>query len=393
MPGPPPAYRLSLRPPEFPLPTVDSLQDALYAALGSRDPEAWALKKLGESPLAKMARDCRSAGAGVPPQFGRLRRGRLVAWDRCSTTWEAWDVEGGMRVLLRAARADGWGNPLPGHGLPNVSPWPHQVSAPFSCTLADLLPLEDTPDILWSAGIVAAILRDLETVHQHGRRHGQLSPSLIAWDGRWHLLDTGCAEPTTEAEDLAGLGRLMVLVDEGGPIGDLGHSFLEDTPPSSADARFLFQRALADHLAETHHRLLRRMRGVSRVNLLSRVLELCRRLRVRVPPPVGVGCLAAGQNGSFTLLVSDGHTVRGGATASLDLRNLPVIAGPDTLDAPANRMLIRAWATRRPSTEPLRQQLQNALGSSDTELEQMMRWLAAAARLRAETLLLAARYR
>jgi hypothetical protein len=267
------------------------------------------------------------------------------------------------------------------------------VSATFSCTLADLLPLEDPPDALWSAGIVSAILSDLEKVHKTGRRHGQLSPSLIAWDGRWHLLDTGCAEPSTEAEDLLGLGKVMVIVDPNGPIGDLGHSFLEDPPPSAADARFLFQRALADHLAETHNRLLRRMRGVSRVDLLARVLELSRRLRVQVPPPVGVGCIAAGQNGSFTLLVSDGHSVRGGATASLDVRTLPVIAGPDSFDAPANRVLLRAWTTRRPNTEALRQQLQQAMGSSDAELEVMMRWLSAAARLRAETVLLAARYR
>jgi hypothetical protein len=267
------------------------------------------------------------------------------------------------------------------------------VSPPFSCTLADLLPLEDPPDTLWSAGIVTAILGDLERVHNEGRRHGQLSASLVAWDGRWHLLDPGNAEPTTEAEDLLALGQLMVLVDAGGPYGDLGHSLLEEPPPAVADARALVQRVLANHLAENHHRLLRRMRSVHQVDLVGRLLDLGRRLRLRVPPPVAVGCLAASAGGSFTLIVSDGHTVRGGVTANMDVRTLPMIAGPDYFDAPANRVLLRAWGTRRPATEALRSQVQQALNSTDAEIELCLRWLAAAARLRAETLLVAARYR
>ena len=372
------------------MPTVDALQDALEAALGSREPELWQLKQLGEHPLARQARECRAAVAGVPPLFGAFRRGRLVAWDRVTTTWEGWDVEAGVRVLVRAARSDTWGRPVPGHGLEGKD-WPFRVSAPFSCSLADLMPLEDPPDPLWAAGLVTAVLADLEQVHATGHPHGLVMPSMIVWDGRWHLLDLGNAEPAGVGEDLAELGRLMSIVDPDGFLGDLGEAFLETAPPSAVDARVLLQRALADQLSADHNRLVRRLRGVARGDLIGSLLDLGRRLRSRCPPPMGVGCVQAGAAGSFWLVVSDGHTVRGGPTASMDIRSLPVIATPDHFDAPANRALLRAWQTRRPGTESLRERLQQQLHSTDADVDAILRWLAAAARLRAEMLLVAAR--
>jgi hypothetical protein len=153
------------------MPTLDALHTSFQAVLGVREPEAFQLQKLGpEHPLTRQLRDARTAAAGIPPRLGRFRRDRLIAWDRSSTTWEAWDLEGGQRVLLRAARADAWGRPITGHGLPIRDGWPHRHSPPFLCTLADLLPLEDPPDMLWAVGIVTAVLRDLDAVHQHNRR-------------------------------------------------------------------------------------------------------------------------------------------------------------------------------------------------------------------------------
>jgi hypothetical protein len=75
----------------------------------------------------------------------------------------------------------------------------------------------------------------------------------------------------------------------------------------------------------------------------------------------------------------------------MDIRSLPVIATPDHFDAPANRALLRAWQTRRPGTEVLRERLQQQLNSTDANVDAILRWLAAAARLRAELMLVAAR--
>ena len=69
-----------------------------------------------------------------------------------------------------------------------------------------------------------------------------------------------------------------------------------------------------------------------------------------------------------------------------------MIASADYFDAPANRALLRAWITRRPNQEAARQRIQAGIGS-DADIERIMSWLASAARLRAELLLLGARYR
>lgn len=393
------------------MPTIEALQQVLLSATGSREPDPRLLKQLPADHAAlRLLRDSRSAVAGIPARIGPWRRDRLLAWDADRTAWDGWDVEAGCRVLICAARADTWGRPLPGHGLALRNGWPAFVSPPFQHSLADLLPSgSDTdagayadPDRLsqdidqgsapgdprWAGQIAAALLGDLQRSHAAGHVHGHVCPEFLIFAGRWLLWDpllrSGSGAPLPPERDLTDLGRVLLALDPRGFVGDLGGVFIDDPPPSVPDAARLLQRAMGEHLAAAHHRITRRARGLSSIGRRDQLLGVAGRLHRLVPPPEGIGCVQAGQAGSFYLLVSDGRTVRGGPTASFDLRLLPIIAGPDQFDSHAFREIYRAWKTHRRGNEPLRAQIQAALQSSDAEIVLIFRWLFAFGTLHAE---------
>jgi hypothetical protein len=376
--------------PEPHVPTLDTLQDALLATLGTRDPSLQQLQALGpEHPLVQLHRDYRAVAAGIPPSLGVYQRGKLVAWDKLTATWECWDSESGTRALVRAARADAWGKPLPGHGLPMGDSWPVLTSLGFHYTLADLLPLEEPPEPIWVARLAITLLASFEELHTKGLTHSQLGPSVVVWDGLcWRLLEPqmlGQKVAGDPRDDLARLGRILAVADPEGVLGDLGSSFQDDPPLNLQMATRLVYKALADILASQHHILVRRyQRKKDQVKLL---IALCERLK-SVLPPVGTGCVSVGAAGSMYLLASDGRQVRAGPAASFDLSQLPVIAGGGRVDSRANRALIKAWNTRKLEREEARKEVQRRLESTDKQLDRVMRWLAAAARLQAEQVLI-----
>ena len=89
---------------------------------------------------------------------------------------------------------------------------------------------------------------------------------------------------------------------------------------------------------------------------------------------------------------SNGKEVRGGAVADIhEDRFLPVIfTDKQGLDAQSARFLLRSWALREQGDEEARADVQESIGATEKQAEQLVRWLSSMARLRAAKLLLAA---
>ena len=315
----------------------------------------------------------------LPLLLGEVRRGRRIA----QGTWEGWDTRRGHRLLLQTGPV----RPVPGvlPMTPSLSGRPHLRSGPIEATLADFLPLDDEPDTAWLGGIVAGTLRALQALHEAGEVHGALGPELIVCsEGRWTLAWTG-ADAGDRDEDLRALGHLIADID---PVGILAGALDDEPPPSAADAGRLVRRALASELTSRHNELVERLRRISRARRVAGLGAAMRRLVAASPPPRAHGCVRASLDGVVHLVASDGVTVRGGATATTATGHLPLVWSEGRLEVQQARLVLRAWTGRARGDEERRARAQVEMGGDDLALAALVRWLAAAARLRTDTLLL-----
>lgn len=344
-------------------------------------------------------RELEIAEAELPPVIDGARRVRLLCADALATTWEAWDLWRGGRLLLRCIRP-GWRRdavmlrrmaraldaPDPPHWSPDGA-WPHlRVHAPGPL-LIDRLPVEDAPDTRFLARALGAGLLGLAKLHAAGRVHGgPMAAHLAEGPAGMELLWVDAFAPEGGAEgDLRKLGAAVAALDPDGadPIAQLAADWAESPPPSAADGARLLARQLATTLLGARHRVETRARRRHRQDGLARLAELASAL-AEFAPPKGRFCLRADGNGVLVLVESDGSELRGGAAAELDARFLPVLwrQGGD-LDVQASRAVQRAWARRGDGDPARRAELQSALGSTERGAEAVVRWLAGQTRLRA----------
>ena len=352
------------------------------------------------------------AEEGVPVTLGQLKRTRLLDSDRISTTWDSWELASGKRHATRVLRPSIRKDPIwrrrlargarVATDLPGILPlssdtqgdWPHIWVPVDGLTLFDLLPAEDLPDALYLARFLAGGLKGLKSLHDNGLVHGQLSSKKLVLTANgvgliW--LDPFLEEEGSPQQDLKALGEAVAQLDPQAidPVGSLAHAWAEEPPPNSEMAAGILKRTLANHLAESRHRLLMRSRHLSAREGEARLLRAVRALSGSLAPPATQVCLRAGMDSVLVVAKSDGTRVEGVGLAGLPMRFLPEIWSPEKgLDASASRMLLRSFATRRTGDESRRAEIQAELGATDLQAEQLCRWLSAQARLRATAKLL-----
>ncbi len=324
----------------------------------------------------------------APALLGTLRRRRRVQADPISTTWEAWDTATGERLLVRILRADA---PLSGERLASL-PLPAAAgdegvrfvrTGPVSCALADLLPMEGGPGSEWTARFALGVLAGLVAVHATGHAHGWVgAESVVATRAGWTLAWLGPVPDADPVEDLRALGLLVASLDPMGPIGELVGDFAEAPPPSAADAARLVVHACAGLLARERHALVGRVRALDHASRRARLGALAQRLARAFPPPAARGIVRVDDGGVALRVESDGARVLG----TRGLVDGPggegfAVWGPDGLDPVGARAVLRAWAADA-DTRP---------ADAEAALGGLIRWLAAASRLRVDRRLLGAR--
>ena len=363
-------------------------------------------ERRGDDAALLELRSLETSAAELPPIIDGARRDRLLCADAISTTWEAWHTASGARLLLRCARPEWRRDPVMLRRLARarLSPeppqwhadgaWPHLRVEAHGALLLDRLPVEDTPDTVWLAGVMAAALRGLGRLHAAGLVHGgPLAAHLVEGRGfRLLWLDRFQPDPRPSS-DLAELGRTLTAFDPMGqdPIGQLALDWAEDPPPNAADAARIFERVLASSLLGARHRLELARRTRQRAGDLARLRAASMQLAERLPPPAGTFCLRAERTGVLMLVESDGHELRGGAAATPGARGLPLLwTRGSGLNAQGARALLRGWA-RRAEGDPERQAAVNGLfGVTERDAELLVRWMTAMNLLRALRRLLGA---
>ncbi|MDP2314571.1 MAG: hypothetical protein Q8P41_16835 [Pseudomonadota bacterium] len=308
--------------------------------------------------------------------------------DPHGSTWEAWDTVSGERVLLRVS---GDGEPLHADlaGLaalplpvrPSSADWPHLRTSAIACSLADLLPIDLPPGPVWTARLALGVFAALSAIHATGHAHGWVSAeSVVSRVEGWTLAWLGPVEGAAMVDDVRAASTLVAGFDPDGPIGELVAGFADDPPPSAADATRLLLHACATTLAAEHHALVRRARALGAASGRARLRRLAGRLHGSTPPPRARGRIAVDADSIALTVESDGVEIRGahGLGAATPPAAGFVVWGRSGLDPVSARLLLRAWARREGADE-------------DPDVAALMRWLAAASRLRVDLLLLAAR--
>jgi len=369
----------------------------------------WEAAAAAEDDEALLAwRALEQAVVGLPGVIDGARRGRLLDADDLATTWEAWRLRDGARLMLRCLHPQWRADAVMRRRLSLAvarcaavaaapvqlhldGDWPHlRVLAP-GAPLVDRLPVEDPPETATLGRLLGAGLVCLERLHAAGRVHGgPVGPLLVDGPGgaRLHWLDP-LAPGRSPDQDLQALGAAVAVLDPEGDdaVGHLARAWITDPPPSAADGLRLLRRTLAGELLASRHHLALSSRRVGRRDRATRLARAARALLRATTPPPGLGCLRADARDGTILVSSDGCRVHGGAGAALpDLS--PVFSPERGLDAQAARTLLRAWATRRPADEAERQRIQAELGGCDTQAEALVRWLRAVASLRRARLVL-----
>lgn len=373
--------------------------DALTAARAAAERE-------GDDAALLELRSLEISATDLPPLIDGARRDRLLCADAISTTWEAWHTATGARLLLRCVRPEWRRDPVmlrrmsralqspdPPQWLPDGA-WPHLRVEAGGALLLDRLPVEDAPDTLYLARVLAAGLTGLARLHAAGLVHGAPLASHLVEGAGFRLLWLDRFGPSLgPSADLAELGRTVAALDPEGedPVGQLAHDWAEQPPPSAADGARLLRRLLAGCLVSARHRIEVASRRRRRAGDLSALRLLTRRLSAALPPPAGTFCLNAERSGVLILVESDGQRVRGGAAASPGARELPLLYTPDQgLDAQAARAIQRAWARRRQGDQEKISAVNALFGVTPASAEALMRWMAATSRLRALRLLIGA---
>ncbi len=351
-------------------------------------------------------RDMELAHLSLPPVIDGARRTRMLAMDAISTTWEGWSLTGGERVFMRCLRPRWSTDPVILRRMarstdPSLSwhadgDWPHLRVVTNGALLLDRFPVEDIPSTARLARLLGGGLEALAALHKQGRVHGgQLAPFLVESVHRVHLVWLDPFDPqNTPADDLRDLARTIMALDPtcSDPVAQLAEEWSHTPPPTAQDGIRLLVRCLSGALLAERHRLSLAGRSANRMGRTARLARAVRRLSGAMPPPPGRVCLRAGTDGVLVVADSDGEVVRGGAVADVaEDRFLPIIyTQSQGLDAQSARFLLRSWALRAQGDETLRAEVQVSMDATDTQADQIVRWLSAMARIRAATLLLAA---
>lgn len=339
--------------------------------------------------------------AGLPPVIDDARRDRLLWSDAISTVWTGWDIHSGARLVLRCLRPYWRDDPVMLRRMsravssvpPGVLPlswcsegtWPHlRVRLP-----GPLLSERHTSDPSLFASALVGALRGLCGLHGVGR---WLGGSLLCHlsegaDGVSLLWLDRFDPPGSHATDLSSLAILSDHLDPCGqsPLSYLALDWRLTPPPSAADAVRLLRGAMSASLLASRHHLLatQRSHGIlfHRLSLANQVHAL-----LRLPLPRLRACLSAPEGAQPMLVVSDGHTLRAGATPEAAL---PVIATSDgELDVTACRALLRAARRHRPCDERRRAEAERQLGGEASNRSAVVRWLVSRIQLRSLALLL-----
>lgn len=339
-------------------------------------------ERLHQTELLLDLRELEQAIAALPMQVDQARRGRLLAWDRISSTWEAWELHTGRRRMQRLLHPVWRGDPVVLRLFEQaIADAPGRRPDAFTLCqdapglpLAELLPVEDPPSTRFLAALFAAGLGALIRLEDQGRSHGGPFPVcfLIQTSGPvlHHLGQRVPALPP--GEDLRQLSALVAAFDPLGtePLAGLARSWTLDPPSSARDAQRLFIAHLAQSLASSRHSLFLAARGAGRRVRASALLRAARALSSTPPPLLSRTVLARLPQGGTVEIESDGRAVRAGLGTAEELGLVWRLERG--LDAPAARTILRAWATR----------------GAGGPAEALMRWLAAAASLRRARLLL-----
>lgn len=356
------------------MPTVDATRARFFDACGSAFPRTAQL--IAHPRLYQALLDMEAVGDGVPARFGPYRRTQLAAWDRQTSTWEAWDTVSGHRVHLVVGT---WTPPVRDGVLPWSPVAPNAwVTPPIELSLADLLP-DVGEDALLCAQVLIAAVRSLPDPY------GVLGPSSVVRSGGvWCVSGFPGGEGD---EGAAGVGRLAALFGHHGEA----LSELVETPQVSVDTvEHMLRTELADRLVAHVHRLRRRPAVEARQRRLAAVRHYADRLARAVRPPIGRGCLAASADGSVALLEGDGIVLRGGIRATQTASSgLAPIWRAGELDGHAVRPLLRLWSARRPADEERRNEVQAQIGGDDAFVEAALSFLRLGAHLRVDRMLLA----
>lgn len=339
--------------------------------------------------------------AGLPPVIDDARRDRLLWSDAISTVWTGWNIHSGARLMLRCLRPYWRDDPVMlrrmGRAAESMPPavlplswcsegiWPHlRVHLP-----GPLLSERHGPDPALFAGALVGAIDGLCGLHSSGRwlGGGLLSHLSEGADGVSLIWLDRFDPPGSQVADLSSLALLAEHLDPLGqsPLSRLVQDWQPAPPPSAADAAHLLQRAMSSSLLASRHQLLAssRRHGVHllRLSLASQVRSL-----LRLPLPRLRTCLSAPEGGMPTIVISDGHTLRAGATAEAAL---PVVATSDgDLDVTACRSLLRAARRHQARDEARRALTERQLGGEPSHRAAVVRWLVSRIQLRSLSLLL-----
>lgn len=342
----------------------------------------------------------------LPRVIDGARRGRLIARDPVSTTWEAFCLETGVRLWLRCLRprwrddaavrrrlchGEAPGGPRP--RFQGGGDWPHLRWTRPGTPLADLLPVDEPMPLATRVGILARGLQGLHQLHERGLCLGEPVEQVLvlANDGprlRWR--DPFAAGGAPE-DDLKGLARVVLELSPSAsdPVAHLCLAWVDHPPLRAADAEALVRQAMAASLLRQRHALALVARNTERRRRLGRLARAVNRLETVLPPPRLRCCVRAEHFAGLLVVESDGERVVTGAVdspgAPLDREVWSAARG---LEAMGNRQLLRAWNRRRSGDEERRLEAQAALGSSDEHTVLLMRWLSAMSRLRSARMLL-----
>ena len=351
-------------------------------------------------------RELELAHLALPPVIDGVRRVRLLDTDAISTTWEGWSVSGGERAFLRCVRPRWKTDPVMlrrmSKGTDDATSWhpdgtwPHLRVVADGALLIDRFPIEDVASTVLLARLLGRGLAELDRLHQQGKVHGgPLASFMIEGKNALKLVHLDGFEVTaTPQDDIRQLAETILALDptQSDRVALLAEEWVESPPPTAADGIQLLTRCMSGILLAERHRLSVAGRSANRLDRSTRLSRAVRKLAASVHPPATKVCLRAGADGVLVIAESDGESVRGGAAADVtEGRFLPLIyTQAQGLDAQSARFLLRSWAMRSKGDETHRQDLQTELEASDTQAEQLVRWLSAMARLRAARLILRA---
>lgn len=348
----------------------------------------------------------------LPAVIGGVRREAFVEADAISSTWEGVAVETGGRARLRALDPELAGSAeahaallapaLSGAARP-AGPLPCLRCALQGPSLGQLVEDDDLHDeaalYRWAATGLAA----LSALHAEGLQLGdQLLSGLCLGPGGLRCAQLSRPAASAPSGDLRGLAAALsaLAVEVPGPLPALLSGWVEDPPPSAADAGLLLRQTMARSLLDRRHRLALRLRNRQARDRHAALRALVDRLALALPPPPARLAAHCGADGLVTHVESDAQRVHAGtAEPGGAIGWGPVWSAEAGLDVARARALMRAWATRGRGDEAARARINAALfaerGQAPAEAERagerLVRWLAAAARLRAARLLLAHR--